>query len=154
MAEWGGVSARLPSSPPIDLDPGFKASLPAPRTPDIMQETGAAGWRENESMQPAEASTRRPLSVVVTPCQMTPSTTPLPAFNPYNAEMERVFFQFEITINVLVSSFRFIWIPMSWVYAHFFFFQCGDSLQASESDVWRRQILTSKDGPCAERFKT
>ena len=28
-----------------------------------------------------------------------------------------VFFQFEI-INVLVSSFAFIWIPMLWVYSH------------------------------------
>ena len=28
------------------------------------------------------------------------------------------FFQFEIIINVLVSSFWFIWIPMLWVYDH------------------------------------
>ena len=26
------------------------------------------------------------------------------------------FFQFEIIINALISSFRFIWIPMLWVY--------------------------------------
>ena len=31
------------------------------------------------------------------------------------------------------------------------FFQCGDRLWTSESDVCRRQILTSKDGPRAER---
>ena len=30
----------------------------------------------------------------------------------------KVFFQFEIIINVLVSSSRFIWIPMLWVYGH------------------------------------
>ena len=41
----------------------------------------------------------------------------------YNAEIflykplrPKCFFQFEIIINVLVSSFRFIWIPMLWVY--------------------------------------
>ena len=33
-----------------------------------------------------------------------------------NQEGQRCFFQFETIINVLVSSFRFIWIPMSWVY--------------------------------------
>ena len=29
------------------------------------------------------------------------------------------FFQFEIIINVLVSSFCFIWIPMLWVHGHY-----------------------------------
>ena len=28
------------------------------------------------------------------------------------------FYQFEISKNVLVSSFRFVWIPMLWVYGH------------------------------------
>ena len=28
---------------------------------------------------------------------------------------------FEIILNVLVSSFRFIWIPMLWVYGHYTF---------------------------------
>ena len=43
---------------------------------------------------------------------------------------------------------------MSWVYGHYIFcysFQCGDSLQTSESDVCLRQILKSKDGPRSER---
>ena len=31
------------------------------------------------------------------------------------------FLQFEIIINVLVVSFRFIWIPMLWVYGHYIF---------------------------------
>ena len=31
------------------------------------------------------------------------------------------------------------------------FFQCGDRLYTSESAVYRRQILTYKDGPRAER---
>ena len=30
--------------------------------------------------------------------------------------------QFEIIINVLVSSFRFIWIPRLWVYGHYKYF--------------------------------
>ena len=41
---------------------------------------------------------------------------------PHQAEtclMTKVFFQFEIVINVLVSSFRFIWIPLLWVYCHY-----------------------------------
>ena len=42
---------------------------------------------------------------------------------------------------------------MLWVWGHYkcLFFQCGDRLYASESDVYRRQILTYKDGPRAER---
>ena len=28
------------------------------------------------------------------------------------------FFQFEIIMNVLVSFFRFIWIPVLWVFGH------------------------------------
>ena len=32
------------------------------------------------------------------------------------------FFYFEIIINVLVSSFQFIWIPMLWVYCHYKYF--------------------------------
>ena len=31
-----------------------------------------------------------------------------------------------------------------------YLFQCGDRLQTSESDVYRRHILTSKVGPHAE----
>ena len=33
----------------------------------------------------------------------------------------------------------------------FNFFQCEDRLYTSESDVYRRQILTYKDGPRTER---
>ena len=52
--------------------------------------------------------------------------------------------------NVLVRSDRFIWIHMSWVYGHYILF-ISLFLWTSESDVYRRQILTSKDGPRAER---
>ena len=50
------------------------------------------------------------------------------------------FFQFEISINGLVSSSRFIRILMLWVYIHYkyFFFRCGDNLYTSESDTYRR----------------
>ena len=35
----------------------------------------------------------------------------------------------------------------------FLFLQCGDQLQSSESDVYRRQILTTKVDPRAVRVK-
>ena len=51
----------------------------------------------------------------------------------------KVSLQFEIIINVLVSSFRFIWIPILWVYGHYTVsdlrFQCGIRLWMWESDV-------------------
>ena len=50
------------------------------------------------------------------------------------------FFQFEIIINVSVSSFRFIWIPMLWVYGHYKYF--------NSYTAWidfGRQNLTSTD---------
>ena len=46
--------------------------------------------------------------------------------NPYNADIfvykpwqPKFFFQFEIILNFLVSSFRFIWIPMLWFSGHY-----------------------------------
>ena len=49
------------------------------------------------------------------------------------------FFLFEIIINVSFSSFRFMWILFLWVYTAIIIFLI---LQASESDVCIRQILT------------
>ena len=50
------------------------------------------------------------------------NTKPLQRWNIFVKIMDsKGFFQFEIIINVLASSFRFIWIPMLWVYAHFNF---------------------------------
>ena len=52
------------------------------------------------------------------------------------------FSQFKIIINVFVSSLRFIWIAMLWVYGHynyFLFLQYGDrllTLWTSDSDDW------------------
>ena len=59
------------------------------------------------------------------------------------------FFQNEITINVLVSSFRFIWISTlhyCGVYGHYKYFILSVQLRTSKYDVYRRQILTSKVG--------
>ena len=50
------------------------------------------------------------------------------------------FFQFEIVINVLVSSFRFICIPMLWVCGHYKYFT-----SFSAGIDFRRQNLTSVD---------
>ena len=49
-------------------------------------------------------------------------------------------FQFEITINVLFSSSRFIWISTLWVYGHYNLFN-----SFSIGTVFRRQNLTSID---------
>ena len=53
---------------------------------------------------------------------------PVVGLKPYNAEIfmlkpwrPKIFFQFEIIINVLFSSFFFIWIP-NWVQAHYNYF--------------------------------
>ena len=68
-------------------------------------------------------------------------------FNPYSAELFvlkpwrlRDFCQFEIIINVLVSSFWFIWIPMLQVYDHYKYFN-----HLSAGTVFILQNLTSTD---------
>ena len=68
-----------------------------------------------------------------------------PAYNPWSAEYflykpwrQKGFIQFAIIINVLVSSFWFIWIPMLWVYGHYKYFY-----SYSAGIVFRRQNLTS-----------
>ena len=48
----------------------------------------------------------------------------------------------------LFDSFEYVWYGST-----VNFFQCGDRLYASESDVYRRQVLTYKDGPRAVRVK-
>ena len=58
------------------------------------------------------------------------------------------FFQFEIIINVSVSSFRFIWIPMLWVHGHYDFVYFY-----STAIHFRRLILTFKVIPRAEMVK-
>ena len=64
------------------------------------------------------------------------------------------FFQFESIINVLVSSFCFIWIPMLGVYGHYKYFTLSVRGSTLDVRIWRgRQILTSKFNPHAERDK-
>ena len=65
------------------------------------------------------------------------------------------YFQFEIITNVLVSfSASFEYVMDRYIYGQYKFYILlagGDRLQTSESDVFRRQILTYKDGPRADR---
>ena len=56
------------------------------------------------------------------------------------------FFQLEIIINVLVSYFRFIWIPILWVYDQYKYVY-----SYSAGIDFRRQNLTSKVDPHAVR---
>ena len=59
------------------------------------------------------------------------------------------FFQFESIINVLVSAFSFIWIPMLCVYGHCkYFSSCTAVID------FRHQILTSKVYLRTVRFNT
>ena len=63
---------------------------------------------------------------------------------------------FEITMIVLVSFFRFIRIPILWVYGnyiYFYSFSASIVFIQSESDVCRRHILTYVDGPRTEGVK-
>ena len=53
---------------------------------------------------------------------------------------QRFFFKFEIIRNVLVISFRFIWISMVWVYVHYIYIN-----SFSAEIVFRRQSLTYVD---------
>ena len=61
----------------------------------------------------------------------------------YEPWRPKCYYQFKIITNGLVSSFTFIWIPMLWVYDHFFIFSTPLyvriwRLQTSDSDVSRR----------------
>ena len=66
--------------------------------------------------------------------------------------MAIIFFLYlKIIINVLVSSFRFISIPMLWVYGQYknviFFTATIDFKSQNLTSIDRRQILTSEVGP-------
>ena len=72
-------------------------------------------------------------------------------FSPYNADI----FSYE-PWNPRIFSIcnHHTCLSASFEYAHYInilLFRCGYSLYTSESDVCRRQILTYKDGPRAER---
>ena len=79
------------------------------------------------------------------------SNAPTP--NPYNAELlftkpwrPKIVFLFKIIINVLVSSFWFIWIPMLWIYGHYKYF--------NSFSVFTRQNLMSADVRSSWPIKT
>ena len=57
---------------------------------------------------------------------------------------QRLFFHFEIIINVLGSSFLFVWIPIVWVYGHYIYVHSFNAVIA-----FRRQNLTIKVDPRA-----
>ena len=50
-----------------------------------------------------------------------------------------VFCHFEIIINILVSSFRFIWIHMLWVYGHYKYFTLPVGGSTLDVRIWRLQ---------------
>ena len=86
------------------------------------------------------------LVVSDTVCHARVRSSSLAFINAHNAGLillkpwEERFFQLKTISNVLVSSFQFIWILMSWVYYHskyFSFFSAGI--------VFIRQNLTSTD---------
>ena len=79
--------------------------------------------------------------------------------NPWSAELflqnpwkpEDFFTQFEIIFNVSVTSSRFIWIPMLWVYGHYkYFYSYSVGIYFSR----RRQILTTKVYPRTVRVNS
>ena len=61
-------------------------------------------------------------------------------------------FQFEIITNVFSFHLN-TYVNVSKAIIIVLFFQCGDRLWTSESDVYARQILASRVGPHAERIK-
>ena len=81
------------------------------------------------------------------------NSLPMVNGNAYNAEIffiqtmeTKRFFTFEITMYVLVSSFRLILILILWVYGHYNYFTVrGSTLYLR---IWR----VYKDGLCAERL--
>ena len=81
-------------------------------------------------------------------CKAVWKVQPKYIFKPWRPKF---FFQYEIIINVLVMSFRFIWIPMLWVYGHYTYFTLA--VRGSTLDIYRRLILTSKINPRAVRVK-
>ena len=72
---------------------------------------------------------------------------PLQRWNIFYINLKRTtFYQLETHINVLVSSFRFIWIPMLWVYGHYTIFLL--SMRGPSLDVrfWRLRTVTALKG--------
>ena len=68
-------------------------------------------------------------------------------------------FNVNLTINVLVSSFRFIWIPLLWVHNHYKYFTVSvwrstlDFRSTSESDVYDVRFWRLKTVPALKGLK-
>ena len=62
-----------------------------------------------------------------------------------------VFFDLKSSQMYLSGSFENLFASTARI--NILFFQCGDRLYTTESDVYRRLILTYKDDPRAERVK-
>ena len=89
------------------------------------------------------------------PCSPSPRPSPqIPTvgspFKPYNAELfvykpwgQKSYFQFEIIINVLVISFRFIWIPVLCVYSHYKYVYSYSGVSTLDVRIWRLQTSDS-----------
>ena len=102
-------------------------------------------WKTMTSALPCKAKTQQLVTFQVisysVSCPVSTACT-----NPHSAEIfcinhgEQRVFQLKNIINVLVSSFRFIWIPMLWVYDHWKYFDFF-----SAGIVFIRQNLTSID---------
>ena len=73
--------------------------------------------------------------------------------NPYSAEIllsklwrPKSLFQFEIIINVSVSSVRFIWILMLWVHAHYILFIFSVRGSTLDDRFWRLETVAALKG--------
>ena len=58
---------------------------------------------------------------------------------------QRSFFEYEIFINDSVSSFRFIWIAMLWVYGHIRYFHSYSRGSTLDVGIWRLKSIPACD---------
>ena len=61
------------------------------------------------------------------------------------------FLQFQLITDVLVRSFRFIWIPILWVYGYYKSITLLVRGSTLDGRIWRRYTSDSKVDPRAER---
>ena len=80
------------------------------------------------------------------------NTLTLKALNFFMKTLEAkvFFFHFLIIMNVFVSFYRFVWIPMFWVYDQYKYFTI--TVRGLTFDIFRRQILTTRVNPHAVRI--
>ena len=88
-------------------------------------------WRHYTLVAP------EPDMTIFLPLILTLTTLKYYLFKPWRLKL---FLQFEIILNVLIISFRFIWIHMLWVYDHYNYFNFFSAVI-----VFMSQNLTSTD---------